>query len=1350
MGSRLILTLALVMILTGFVFADQPDIKTVDRQDAPSFLGYAPGELIVQFKISSDQLDAAQKSGNFSLGIPSLDEIAAKYEVSEMDQVFKGAKPMFLKGRMYDLSGYYKVRFDRDADLDEVYDAYNNDPNVISVEKNGMHTVYATPNDGYYSYQWHLNQTNDHDIDAPEGWNLETGNNALIIALLDSGTRYYHPDLGGANASPTNPGASRGNMWINNAELNGSSGVDDDGNGYVDDWIGWDFINGVSNCWTGEDCTTQDNDPRDFNGHGTHTAGIMGMLTNDGYGMCGVAGGWGNGSQAVTGNGVKIMVLRMGYSYNYGGTEYGVVMMDAAASAFYYAANNGAKIASCSWGSSNSGGIGAAVDYFIASGGIVFVAAGNDGTQTADYLNGRGDCVSVAATDENDNACSFTTYGTWVDISAPGNNIYSTFHDHTDPNTNYWAAMSGTSMATPMAAATAGLVWSHNMSWTASQVKSQLYSSADNIDAYLSSTYIGKMGAGRINAFNAVNTGTPAPVAAFTGSPTSGCAPLTVYFTNQSTGDITSYSWTFGDGGSSTAQNPSHQYTSAGSYTVALTVTGPGGSDVETKTNYITVGVPPTANFTGSPTSGDVPLAVNFTNTSSGATSYSWNFGDSQTSTATNPSHTYTSTGTFTVTLTATNACGSDQEIKTGYITVTCTPPVANFSGSPTSGNVPLTVNFTNSSSGATSYSWNFGDSQTSTATNPSHTYTSAGTYTVTLTATNSCGSDQEVKTNYITVTCTPPVANFSGSPTSGSVPLTVNFTNTSSGATSYSWNFGDSQTSTATNPSHTYTSTGTYTVTLTATNACGSDQEVKTGYITVNEAGGYATLPYSTGFETGTFDQYWFTQSSGNGRIRLLTTNTPHSGSYHMVMDNAVSGTYSQNEAWLKLNLAGKSQVELAFWWKEFSDEDHTQDGVFFSSNGGTSFTKVYSLTGGSTTYREIVLDVDALASTYGLSLSSTFVIKFQQYDNYPITTDGMAFDDISVISLEAPPVADFSGDPTSGTAPLTVDFTDLSSNNPTSWSWNFGDNGTSTAPNPSHTYSTAGTYTVTLTATNAFGSDQEVKTNYITVNPPGAWTTITYDDFESGWGHYTDGGADCSRYTGGTYAWEGYAAIDIQDNSGTASSFYHTTGYNVSGYTELEVEFYFIAISMESGEDFWVQYYNGSSWQTVAAFARGIDFNNSTWYVATVSISRSQYNFPSNARLRFLCDASGDADDVYIDAITWSGMSGTSSERTFTTVTKLMESTAAVPDQFMLSQNHPNPFNPTTTISFALPDEAQVKLEVFNIMGQKVTTLVDGYLDAGEHSVTWDASGVASGIYFYRIETDEFVESRKMVLLK
>jgi len=165
------------------------------------------------------------------------------------------------------------------------------------------------------------------------------------------------------------------------------------------------------------------------------------------------------------------------------------------------------------------------------------------------------------------------------------------------------------------------------------------------------------------------------PVADFSGNPTSGPAPLTVAFTDLSTNNPTSWSWTFGDGGTSAAQNPSHTYNSAGQYTVSLTATNPYGSNTKTKNNYITVtsgGQPPVAQFVGNPTSGTAPLTVNFTDQSTNSpTSWSWTFGDGGASAAQNPSHTYNSAGQYTVSLTATNQYGSDDEVKSNYITVT-------------------------------------------------------------------------------------------------------------------------------------------------------------------------------------------------------------------------------------------------------------------------------------------------------------------------------------------------------------------------------------------------------------------------------------------------------------------------------------------------------------------------------------------------------------------------------------------------------------------------------------------------------------------------------------------------------
>jgi len=171
----------------------------------------------------------------------------------------------------------------------------------------------------------------------------------------------------------------------------------------------------------------------------------------------------------------------------------------------------------------------------------------------------------------------------------------------------------------------------------------------------------------------------------FIATPTAGLAPLSVQFTDTSTGGPTSWLWTFGDGNTSTAQNPAHTYTTAGTYSVSLTATNEYGSDYELKTDYITVYGPITAQFTTSITGGTAPLTVQFTDTSAGGpTSWLWTFGDGNTSTDQNPQHTYTVAGTHTVTLTASHPYDSDTETKTAYITVAVLQPFPGLSLTPT------------------------------------------------------------------------------------------------------------------------------------------------------------------------------------------------------------------------------------------------------------------------------------------------------------------------------------------------------------------------------------------------------------------------------------------------------------------------------------------------------------------------------------------------------------------------------------------------------------------------------------------------------------------------------------------
>jgi len=347
----------------------------------------------------------------------------------------------------------------------------------------------------------------------------------------------------------------------------------------------------------------------------------------------------------------------------------------------------------------------------------------------------------------------------------------------------------------------------------------------------------------------ASKSGTLKPVAAFSASPTSGNAPLNVIFTDSSTGSPTSWKWNFGDGATSTEQNPAHTYSTQGNYTVALTVSNSAGNNTVTKTGYITVGTTsskPVVSFWGSPRIGNAPLSVTFKdNTSGSPTAWNWSFGDGTFSTVQNPKHTYSAAGNYIVKLTATNAAGNSTLTKWNYIIVTGTSsqtPTAAFSASPSSGNTPLSVTFTDSSTGSpTAWNWNFGDGTSSAVQNPVHTYSTAGSYSVTLEVSNSAGSNTTTKSSYIKVTAnsttnaTIPVVSFWGSRTSGTAPLTVTFTDASTNTpTAWNWNFGDGNYSTVQKPRHTYSKAGNYSVTLKASNAAGTGTKTRVNYIKV------------------------------------------------------------------------------------------------------------------------------------------------------------------------------------------------------------------------------------------------------------------------------------------------------------------------------------------------------------------------------------------------------------------------------------------------------------------------------------------------------------------------------------
>ncbi|MBI3871874.1 MAG: S8 family serine peptidase [candidate division Zixibacteria bacterium] len=536
------------------------------------------GRLIVNFKAGSRPSRDKSRQNSAVMGIDAVDQINTRYGLKDFRPLFPPMRPTKVPRNAPDLDGYYVLNFDPAVDLDRAAADYQSDPNVDKVEYDSYAYIMRTPNDPMFPGapgvgQWDLNQFNDVDIDCPEAWDNTVGSPTTILADTDTGQLWWHEDL--INSIWVNPGEdlNHNGVVMDPADMNG---IDDDSNGYVDDLIGWDFVSAGSNVWPGEDGSVEDNDPKDFNGHGTHTGGTIAATTNNGVGVAGIAGGF----SPITERGCRLMCLRMGYSYNNAGTEGGVTQMSYVAEAFRYAADNGAVAINYSFESSNDGGIDAATDYAVAAGLVIVAAAGNSGNNTSfGYLQLRPDVLCVASTNSGDGLSSFSNYGGPVDICAPGSNIISTVSNHYVPG---YAIYNGTSMAAPHVVGLVGLLRSMNPALTRQEVFDLIESTADNIDAE-NPTRIGQLGAGRINA----NSATSIPASTnFAGTPLVGQAPLQVQFSDSSRTAPTTWAWDFGDGDNSTEQNPLHTY-NPGLYNVTLSTQTAIGNGYKLKTNYV-------------------------------------------------------------------------------------------------------------------------------------------------------------------------------------------------------------------------------------------------------------------------------------------------------------------------------------------------------------------------------------------------------------------------------------------------------------------------------------------------------------------------------------------------------------------------------------------------------------------------------------------------------------------------------------------------------------------------------------------------------------------------------------------
>lgn len=355
------------------------------------------------------------------------------------------------------LSRIVEIKYNADIDPIFLSSKLRNSFEVEWAEPRFVYELDYIPNDPSYSSQYALSK-----ISAALAWDLTTGDTGIVIGIVDTGVDWDHPDLAA-------------NIWRNWDEIP-NNGIDDDANGYVDDTRGWDFggLSGIP-----------DNDPmEDQPDHGTHVAGIASAVTDNGIGV------------ASIGFNCKIMPVKTTRNDQRGSNGPYIIY---GYEGIVYAADNGAKVINCSWGGSGFSMLGQeTINYALSKGSLVVAAAGNSNSAGSHYPSSYKGVLSVASTTSTDTKSSFSNYGYTVDLSAPGSSIFNTWQNDT------YATLSGTSMASPLTAGLAGLVFARFPAYNAEQVGEQIRVNCDNIDSQNPSfQYL--LGAGRINAFNTLN-----------------------------------------------------------------------------------------------------------------------------------------------------------------------------------------------------------------------------------------------------------------------------------------------------------------------------------------------------------------------------------------------------------------------------------------------------------------------------------------------------------------------------------------------------------------------------------------------------------------------------------------------------------------------------------------------------------------------------------------------------------------------------------------------------------------------------------------------------------------------------
>ena len=485
--KRRVLLFLMICVLAGGCHPDdelQSDPDKREFSETEMDMMSVKGRLRIKLSQElANSLEISVDSVGIRTRVSGMDHVLTALGASSMRRTFPPAGRFEARTRAAGLHLWYDIVFDEDKPVSRASADFLQFPGVEIVEPIRKTVQLTLPfNDPELDKQWHYYNDGSlsgsiagADINLFEAWKTETGKKEVIVSVVDGGIDFEHEDLAA-------------NMWMNEAEVNGVRNKDDDDNGYKDDVYGFNFVDQVGTIKPGK--------------HGTHVAGTVAAVNNNGKGVCGVAGGDGSG------NGVRLMSCQI-----FGTDASGKDISADGAPAIKYGADNGAVISQNSWGYEKGGSalpasLKAAIDYFVTyagvdehgnqegpmKGGIVIFAAGNDNLPLA-YPACYEKVVAVAALTSDYRKADFSNYGEWVDISAPGVRIYST----TPGNT--YGYLQGTSMACPHVSGVAALVVSKfgGQGYTPEKLKERLFNTAKDIYAY-NRGYQSKLGIGLIDA----------------------------------------------------------------------------------------------------------------------------------------------------------------------------------------------------------------------------------------------------------------------------------------------------------------------------------------------------------------------------------------------------------------------------------------------------------------------------------------------------------------------------------------------------------------------------------------------------------------------------------------------------------------------------------------------------------------------------------------------------------------------------------------------------------------------------------------------------------------------------------